>query len=357
MYNFYPGPSKIYPQVKEYLSEGMDSGLLEMNHRSLPFMQMLKETLILFKQKMDIPSDFSVFFTSSATECWEIIAQSLLRQQIQFFYNGAFGKKWFKYTVTNPTSEKASADFPEIRGTRFFTDQPLHEAEISYEANAWCAVQNETSNGTAISNEELEKLPQTGLRCFDVTSSLGGQQINFRNGDVWLASVQKCLGLPAGLGILICSPKAIETAEKVNERNHYNSLLFIKENFDNYQTHYTPNILGIYLLNRLLKDLDPIELVAGKIEARAHDLYRFFDNETAFKPLVKNPATRSSTVLALECPADKLAALKQKAIENGITLGNGYGEWKENSFRLANFPAIEDQEYIYLKNFFKTTRL
>lgn len=351
MYNFYPGPSKIYPKIKDYLTEGMDSGLLEMNHRSGPFMELLAETIRLFKEKMLIPDDYEVFFTSSATECWEILAQSVLRGRIQFLYSGAFGKKWFKYTVTNPVTEQSGTELPTIRGTRFFLEQNLSEAEIDLQAQAWCLVQNETSNGTAVSLSELKKLPDHGLRCFDITSSLAGQYIDFSLGDCWLASVQKCLGLPAGLGLLICSPRAISKAMEVNERNHYNSLLFIKENFDKNQTHYTPNILAIYLLNRLMKDLPGIRETDAKITRRAADLYQFFEEETAFKPLVKNPETRSKTVLTLTCPPNLLDMLKQKAAENKITLGNGYGEWKDSSFRIANFPAIEDHEYTFLKEF------
>jgi phosphoserine aminotransferase len=32
----------------------------------------------------------------------------------------------------------------------------------------------------------------------------------------------------------------------------------------------------------------------------------------------------------------------------GITLGKGYGEWKNDTFRVANFPAITDSEFEYL---------
>ena len=45
----------------------------------------------------------------------------------------------------------------------------------------------------------------------------------------------------------------------------------------------------------------------------------------------------------------KYASNFTKAKENNIILGNGYGAWKDTTFRIANFPAIEDWEFDQLK--------
>jgi phosphoserine aminotransferase len=358
MLNFYPGPSKIYPQIENLLSDAYLSGILERNHRSDAFMNLLDETIRLLKEKMNIPNEYEVFFTSSATECWEIVAQSFLHGNVQFAYNGAFGKKWFKYVVVNPSQKSGEKTNPKegIRGSRFFIDQILSEVDIDKTYDCFCVVQNETSNGTSIANSEFDTLPNSILSCIDVTSSLGGQFIDFTKGDIYLASSQKCLGMPSGLGILIVSPKAIQVAKKRNERNHYNSFLFIRENFKKYQTHYTPNILAIYLLNGLMKVIENIEQVNEKIEQRAFDFYSFIETLNHIKPLVTNELTRSSTVICLKADEKIVQMIKTKAQENEILLGNGYGEWKNNTFRIANFPAIPDQDYDELKIFLSQNR-
>ena len=116
-----------------------------------------------------------------------------------------------------------------------------------------CVTQNETSNGTQIRDlSPFRKAFPEAIIAVDVTSSLGGIELDYLQGDVWFASVQKCLGLPAGMGIMICSPKAIQRAEEINDRKYYNSLLFIHENFQKFQTHYTPNVLSIYLINKII---------------------------------------------------------------------------------------------------------
>lgn len=347
MINFYPGPSKVYDRLKDYSKEAFESGILEQNHRSQPFMDLLQETISLLKKHLNIPENYKVYFTSSATECWEICAQSLIRGKVQFLYNGAFGKKWFKYTVTNPQiNATTNYELPTIRGTRFFINQKVEEVEIDPENDVVCWVSSETSNGTHTSFESIKKLKEKSpkaLLVVDATSSLGGENYDIADADVWFSSSQKCFGMPSGLGIMVVSPLALERAIEINERNHYNSLIFIEENFKKFQTHYTPNILGIYLFKRLLETLPNINYVSEKLYKRSDRIIDFFENSEYFDLLVENPDTRSKTVVAI-MPRDMEIAIKFFK-ENDVIIGKGYGEWKNNTLRIANFPAIPDEDF------------
>jgi len=151
------------------------------------------------------------------------------------------------------------------------------------------------------------------------------------------------------MGIMICSPKAIKQAEAIGDSNFYNSLLFIKENFNKFQTHYTPNILGIYLLMKVMQQVPNIQTINSHMKERAKDFYEFIDKETNLDLLITNNEVRSETVIAIKGTVDEILVLKQKAKENNIILGNGYGTWKDTTFRIANFPAIEDWEFDKLK--------
>lgn len=323
-----------------YVQDAMSEGILSQNHRSTAFMEMLKESISVFKQKQNIPNDYEVYFTSSATECWEIVGQSLVINHSHHVFNGAFGEKWFEYASRlGKTTSSSKFDFQEIL-----------DENISSTADVWCFTQNETSNATQLENSFFAKLQTKALIAVDVTSSLGGIELDWKSGDIWLASVQKCLGLPAGMGIMICSPKAIKQAEVICDYNHYNSLLFIRDNFLKLQTHYTPNILGIYLLMRVMQLVPDIQPINSHTKERAKDFYEFIDKETNLDLLISNKEVRSETVIAIKGTADEISFIKRKAKENNIFLGNGYGIWKETTFRIANFPAIEDWEFDKLKN-------
>ncbi|MFT4031685.1 MAG: aminotransferase class V-fold PLP-dependent enzyme [Siphonobacter sp.] len=344
MLSFYPGPSQVYPQIAQYLQDAYVSGMLSVNHRSAPAMELVAETCQLLREKLSVPQDYGIYFVSSATECWEIIAQSLIRKQSEHIYTGAFGEKWADYT------QKLGVEV--VRHSL----NPEEEILLGSQCEMLCLTQNETSNGTQISMISLRAIRQSSsaLLALDATSSMAGIDFDWSLGDVWFASVQKCFGLPAGMALLICSPQALEKARQVNERNHYNSLLFIHENAAKYQTHYTPNVLNIYLLNRVLKQVRPIVAVASTLAERAAELYQFFEERTSWKPLIQNPSVRSDTVLALTGTSGQIKGLKQAATQQKISIGNGYGAWKESTFRIANFPALTNQDFEELRRFIIT---
>ena len=339
MITFYPGPSKVYPQVADYAAEAVRSGIVSLNHRSAGFMDVVKETVRLLHGNLDIPADYHIALVSSATECWEIVAQSLTAHASLHPHNGAFGKKWAEYAY------------------RIKPPIDLSEADVL------CLVQNETSNGTQIDTETLAQFRRefSGLIAVDAVSSMAGVVLDWTLADVWFASVQKCFGLPAGLAVLIYSPAALKRAEEIGENAHYNSLLFIHENFKNFQTPYTPNGLGIYLLMRVLEQVPPIAEVDTMTKKRAADWYQFIEQELVASPgiagrfslLINDLATRSDTVIAVQGSETDIKQIKTAAQQAGILLGNGYGDWKNTTFRIANFPAITDAEIETLKQFLR----
>jgi phosphoserine aminotransferase len=347
MITFYPGPSKVYPQVEKYLSDAYQSGILSVNHRSEPFMALLKKTIDLMKTKLDIPADYEVYFCSSATECWEIIAQSLVASKSLHVYNGAFGEKWLEYT------QKLK---PAAFGLSFDSNALPAIADIiaDKESEVICLTHNETSNGTALPFSffaELRKQTEQVI-AVDATSSMAGVEFPWEDADVWYASVQKCFGLPAGLSVLIASPRAVGLAERIGDRDYYNSFLFVRDNFLKYQTPYTPNALGIYLAGRVMEQVPPLAEVSDQTRLRGRAWYTFL-KENGYAVLVENEEVRSDTVIAVTGTRERVAFLKKAAKENGIMLGNGYGVWKETTFRIANFPAITQHEIDLLKKCLK----
>ena len=286
-------------------------------------------------QKLNIPEDYSIYFISSATEAWEIIAQSLTRKQSVHYYNGAFGKKWAEY------AEKLVFSIEEIPFG--LNEIPIIDTKKDYN-DVVCITQNETSNGTQIKSlEPFRNAFSEAIIAVDATSSLGGIVLDWQQADVWFASVQKCLGLPAGMGLMICSPQAIKRAEEINDRKYYNSLLFIHENFQKYQTHYTPNVLSIYLINKIISDISNISIISERIKQQANDWYCFFEKleNQAGTILVQNKEVRSDTVITIAGTEEQIKAIKALTKAQNITIGNGYGVWKDTSYRIANFPAIE----------------
>lgn len=350
MITFAPGPSKVYDALPKYMQDAYDQGILSANHRSGVFMHLYQETEQLMRDKLHMPDDYKLLFTSSATENWEIITQSIVEQASFHIYSGSFGKKWVEF---------AKHIIPATGSLKLEANQAVDVAglEISEDFDLIAITQNETANATQVPMSVLEaiaeKFPEKMI-AVDTTSSMGGIELDFALADIWYGSVQKCFGLPAGLGFLILSPKAVEKSQRKGEKGRYNSLSFMLENAAGYQTHYTPNVFGIYLLNRVLKDLEEIQHVDTRLRARMSKLENTIAQSDKFRMLVDNSETRSTTVMAVAGTEELISAVKKAAEKEGMQLGSGYGPHKPTSFRIANFPAITDAEFDRLIDFLKS---
>ena len=348
-YSFNPGPAAVYPAVRQYLLDAYDQEWLSAPHRSERVTALVRQTVADLKTKLNIPQEYTVLFTGSATEGWEILTQSLTLRRSFHLYNGAFGEKWLRY---------AQAQRPASSGHRFGLDEVPDTAQLPADmadVDLVCLTQNETSTATQLREGVILNFfnrASAALLAVDATSSMAGVNLKFVKADVWLASVQKCFGLPAGLGLLVLSPRAVTQAKVINERAHYNSLVPALAQMLNHQTNYTPNVLGIYLLSRVLTDREPIKTVAQHLTDRAHKLYEFFEQFTPLTPLITNPETRSITVIGLRGPAGLIDEVKRKALEANLYLGSGYGDLKATTLRIANFPAVSDAAMAALVQFF-----
>ena len=351
MLNFYPGPSRVNAKIPKYMLDAYREEVVSINHRSPEFVEISKSCIKLLKKKLNIPAGYTIFYTASATETWEIIAQSLIGKSSFHIFNGAFGEKWFAYT--KELHAKST-------GHHFPFEQPFKPADVKVpdSAEIICLTQNETSNATQIPDSQLATLRdkyKDRLIAVDTTSSLAGIKLNIASADIWFASAQKCFGLPAGLGLMICSPQAIGHAKKINDQKHYNSLLRMAEKMADYQTTHTPNVLNIYLLKRVMKAAPNVNITHEKTLERFKDWVDFLSKFKSFELLISNPEIQSYTVLGIRAGKKTIDKAHQHARQAGITLGRGYGDLKETTLRIANFPAIKEREIKICQKFFNRT--
>ncbi|MEJ0033114.1 MAG: hypothetical protein WDO15_23505 [Bacteroidota bacterium] len=105
------------------------------------------------------------------------MAQSLITNGSHHIYNGAFGEKWFDYTHKL---------VPTAKSHPFDREKTLEPS--SYEGDFICITQNETSNGTQVTNEIIQSIRSNNpnhLIAVDATSSMAGVFLDFTAADVW----------------------------------------------------------------------------------------------------------------------------------------------------------------------------
>ena len=151
MITFAPGPSKVYDALPQYLQDACAEGILSANHRSTVFMNLYRETEQLFREKLNLPTDYTLLFTSSATESWEIISQSLVEQSSYHLYSGSFGKKWFEY---------AQHILPNTQGMKLAANEslPVDQLQLGPEVDLIAVTQNETANASQVPMHVLREL-------------------------------------------------------------------------------------------------------------------------------------------------------------------------------------------------------
>ena len=336
---FTPGPTELFPDVKNYIQEAIVNNVCSINHRSKEFMDIYRFTVDSLKTLLNIPEDHSIFFLSSATECMDRIIQNCVEKHSLHFVNGAFAERFYKTALElEKKAEKIESDY----GMSFdFENIPAEKTP-----ELICITQNETSTGVAINTENIYDLKRKfpdALIAVDIVTSAPYVKLDYTKIDCAFFSVQKGFGLPAGLGVLIVNENCIRKTEQLKSKNintgSYHNFISLYENAVKYQTTETPNVLAIFLLGKVCEKLNKygVEKMRNETDEKADLLYDFFDGHDLYKPFVKNKTDRSRTIVNI-VTGDKQSEVKKSLSDIGILAGSGYGKLKDSQIRIANFP-------------------
>lgn len=337
---FTPGPSELYPSVVDHLAEGLVRGVFSMSHRGEALSSMSHVTKEAVRAVLGIPQSFHIFFASSATEWMERSIENCVAEESFHFVNGAFSKKFCD--IARDLGRKAGA-----REAGFGEGFALQGVDIPRTAELITITHNETSTGVMLPVSFIEvvhKEVPDALIAVDIVSSAPYVELDYNFVDIAFFSVQKGFGLPAGLGIAAVSERAIAKAFEIKSRGRslgsYHSFPSFLEKDEKHQTPETPNVLGIYLLGEVAKDLlaRGMDEVRRETDEKAALLYKAIETGGALQAAVKDIELRSRTVIAAEVKGGS-TALIEKAKARGFVIGAGYREQKASHVRIANFPA------------------
>ncbi|MDJ1499347.1 aminotransferase class V-fold PLP-dependent enzyme [Xanthocytophaga agilis] len=336
---FTPGPAQLYPTFESHVQQAIREQIGSISHRSKQFRGIYQFAVEQLRELLNIPADRAILFSGSATEIWERIIQNCAEKETTHFVNGSFSKRFYEFSVElGKKAQKFEAPF----GQGF--DITRHT--VSDSSELICLTHNETSSGVSMPLADIHYFKKTypgKIVAVDVVSSAPYPDLDWSLVDTAFFSVQKAFGLPAGLGVWIVNETCLQKAEQMKQQGQYigthHSLPSLWKNYLNYETPATPNVFGMYLLGKVVKDMNAIGVrkIRQETEEKATLLYQFLEQSEKFRPAVENPAHRSQTVIVAEVenPAEKIASLKEK----GLVIGSGYGAYKDKQVRIANFPA------------------
>ena len=342
--NFTPGPSQLYFTVPDHARQAFKEGIPSISHRSKQFEQISKEATDGLRSLLNIPSSHQIFFTSSATEIWERIIQNLVAKNSFHLVNGSFSKRFHEIASQ---LKKNATKLEAAEGDGFENILAPSDAELI------AVTHNETSTGVSIPVDRIHQLKQqhpAALLAVDAVSSLPYPAFDFNIVDTVFFSVQKAFGLPAGLGVWIVNHKCIEKADALLKSGHiigtYHNIPSLHALASKHQTPETPNVLGIYLLGKVVNDFlrRGVETLRRETEYKAAILYQALDAHPNLSAFVKDKQFQSRTVIVAESQAHT-EALTQHLQQKGLYPGDGYGPFKKTQLRFANFPAHSKEQY------------
>jgi len=352
---FNVGPAMIFEQVPTLTAQFFAENMGSISHRSPEFRQLHLEVVSHIKKLMNIPESYGVFFAGSASELWERILLNGVKNKSAHIVNGSFSSRFYDYAQSLKLDTQ-KIEFEEGKG--FHASQILVEDDVEM----ICITQNETSTGVWIPENEIaniaKKYPEK-LISVDIVSAVPIVNLDFNYIDNAFFSVQKAFGMPAGLGIWIASPRMLAKsialkAEKGIGAHHTLSIHW--KNFEKNETHSTPNVYGIYLLNHISKYLlsQNIESLRNEIKTRAIWIYNQLNSMVHFKPFVFDAQFQSPSIIVIQADsADRVAQAIKLLASHNISVSNGYGQYKTMQIRIGNFPALKQKDFEIFFSIFK----
>jgi len=330
---FIPGPVDVAGDVLQKMASPMIS------HRGKEVSR-LQKNISEKLQKVFFTNHTILLSTSSGSGLMESAVGCCTSKGAAVFSVGAFGDRWGKMAKAHGLPVDVFKVEPGMPTLPENVDQALSTGKY----DLITVTHNETSTGVMNPVKEIgdiiKKYPDV-IYCVDTVSSMGGVKIDVDacGMDICVTSTQKCLGLPPGMAVCSVSEKAIERAKTIKNRGLYLDLLelysFVKEK--DYQYPSTPSLSHMFALDYQLTKILDIEGLENRFARHAQLAERVREwANVHFKVLAKE-GYQSQTVTTIENTKKIDVGTLVKELETeGFLIGNGYGELKDITFRIAH---------------------
>ena len=280
-YNFSSGPAMIPSEVmkeanQEFLDySGSRMSVMELNHRSILFNEIIDEAKADLKDLLEIPNNYKVLFLQGGASLqFAAIPMNLMKKRkAGFIMTGHWAKRAFEeaqmYGEVNELASSADKNYTYIPNcSNLLIPDDLDYIHIC---------ENNTIYGT-----RFTKLPDTSGRDLvsDMSSCILSEPIDVSRYGLIFAGAQKNMG-PAGVTIVIIREDLIRDAVMSGTP----SVMKYKNQLDNNSRFNTPPCYGIYMCGKVFKWLKRMGGLSAmkEINKRKSELiYNYLDESKLF---------------------------------------------------------------------------
>ncbi len=340
--NFNVGPSQNGAEVANDIHEALEQGVTIISHRSPRFYELYAKARREIFSYFSLPNDWKMYFLASGSEAMESACRGLIRERSLHFVNGNFSRRAYNFAKL-ALKDAQIIERPDMQG---FSGS---QEEVPTGVDCAFFTKTETASGVATSWDYIREFrkanPDVTVVC-DVVSVAPTEPLDPELADFYFFGVQKACGLPAGLSVALCSPKALAKAQAMQNEGldigANRAITTLEEYAVKDATLDTPNVLQIYLIGKAFErfNVKGLRVIEAETIAKAEQLYNWLEKSDLYYPAVTDKALRARTAVAVgfaegveEAPA--LETIGAARFETGL----GYGHLRGTMLRVANFPV------------------
>jgi len=343
-HNFSAGPCILPKEVLKEASQAIlnfnndNLSLIEISHRSNPFMDVMKKAIALVKELLEVPEGYSVLFLQGGA--------SLEFLMVPFNLMKEGGKA--AYTNTGAWAKKAITEAKSLGDTVVVGDSSDKNYnyipkgyEIPNDVDYFHCTSNNTIYGTQMKN--FPTVPT--LMVCDMSSDIFSRTIEVSKFDLIYAGAQKNMG-PAGTTLVIVKDEILgKTGRKIPTMLNYNTHISKGSMFN------TPPVFAIYvsmLTLQWLKDFGGVEAIEKTNQEKADLLYSEIDRNPLFEGTANKEDRSNMNVCFLLTDSSKEEMFNKMWQEAGI---NGLkGHRSVGGYRASLYNALPNESVQILVN-------
>ena len=343
-HNFSAGPCILPKEVLKEASQAIlnfnndNLSLIEISHRSKPFMDVMKKAIALVKELLEVPEGYSVLFLQGGA--------SLEFLMVPFNLMKEGGKA--AYTNTGAWAKKAITEAKSLGDTVVVGDSSdknynyiPKDYEIPNDVDYFHCTSNNTIYGTQMKN--FPTVPT--LMVCDMSSDIFSRTIEVSKFDLIYAGAQKNMG-PAGTTLVIVKDEILgKNGRKIPTMLNYNTHISKGSMFN------TPPVFAIYvsmLTLQWLKDFGGVEAIEKTNQEKADLLYSEIDRNPLFEGTANKEDRSNMNVCFLLTDSSKEEMFNKMWQEAGI---NGLkGHRSVGGYRASLYNALPNESVQILVN-------
>lgn len=344
---FVPGPTTIPDRVQRAMLVAME------DHRSSKFPDLSTSVLSDLKRVFKTNAGEVFIFPSSGTGAWEAALTNTLSPGDKILASrfGQFSHLWINMAQRLDFDVQV-LDVEWGEGVPLEQVEEILRADKKQQIRGILACHNETATGVTSDigglRKAMDAASHPALLLVDAVSSLAS--IDFRmeewRVDIAVSGSQKGLMLPAGLGILAVSPKALEAMQSATSRRCYFDLAdMISANRMGYFP-YTPSLPMLYGLREALDIIfeEGLDDIFSRHHYFAEGVRAAVTEGWGLKLCAKAPKWYSDTVSAVMVPEGINGAhvIDVAFRRYNLALGAGLSKVAGKLFRIGHLGDLNE---------------